>query len=224
MIPKEYWSIPKHIDVERHNKSIEYMNTQGVMAGDILSYHHMCRFYSGFFYQHELLKSYDYYWRVEPGVDFFCDIDFDPFIYMKKTISRLTLVPYENLNTIPTLWNTTKEFIRTYPHLITNDSIFDFITDDQGETYNLCQFWSKFEIGDFSLWRSEAYTKFFDFLDKKGGFYYERWGDAPVHTIAAALFLKKHQVRYFEEIGYSHSGLVNCPRGREFRYKRLCFP
>ncbi|CAG8531320.1 22248_t:CDS:2, partial [Racocetra persica] len=50
------------------------------------------------------------------------------------------------------------------------------------------------------------------------------WGDAPVHTIAAALFLKKHQVRYFEKIGYSHSGLVNCPREREFQYKCLCFP
>ena len=23
------------------------------------------------------------------------------------------------------------------------------------------------------LWRSEAYTKFFDYLDRKGGFYYE---------------------------------------------------
>lgn len=33
--------------------------------------------------------------------------------------------------------------------------------------------WSNFEIGDLDLWRGEAYTKFFDFLDKKGGFYYE---------------------------------------------------
>jgi alpha 1,2-mannosyltransferase len=33
--------------------------------------------------------------------------------------------------------------------------------------------WSNFEIGDLDLWRGEAYSKFFDFLDKKGGFYYE---------------------------------------------------
>lgn len=33
--------------------------------------------------------------------------------------------------------------------------------------------WSNFEIGDLDFWRGEAYTKFFDFLDKKGGFYYE---------------------------------------------------
>ena len=33
--------------------------------------------------------------------------------------------------------------------------------------------WSNFEIGDLDFWRGEAYSKFVDFLDSKGGFYYE---------------------------------------------------
>lgn len=33
--------------------------------------------------------------------------------------------------------------------------------------------WSNFEIGDLDFWRGEAYSKFFEFLDSKGGFYYE---------------------------------------------------
>jgi len=33
--------------------------------------------------------------------------------------------------------------------------------------------WSNFEIGDLDFWRGEAYSKFFDFLDERGGFYYE---------------------------------------------------
>ena len=33
--------------------------------------------------------------------------------------------------------------------------------------------WSNFEIADMDFWRGEAYTAFFDFLDKSGGFYYE---------------------------------------------------
>ena len=36
-----------------------------------------------------------------------------------------------------------------------------------------CAVWSNFEIGDLDFWRGEAYSTFFDFLDKKGGFYYE---------------------------------------------------
>ena len=55
------------------------------------------------------------------------------------------------------------------------------------------------------FWRGEAYTKFFDYIDRSGGFYYERWGDAPVHSIAASLFLRKDQIMFFDEIGYAHS-------------------
>lgn len=33
--------------------------------------------------------------------------------------------------------------------------------------------WSNFEIADMDFWRGEAYQRFFDFLDSKGGFYYE---------------------------------------------------
>lgn len=29
------------------------------------------------------LESFDYYWRVEPGVEFKCDIDYDPFIFVR---------------------------------------------------------------------------------------------------------------------------------------------
>ena len=40
--------------------------------------------------------------------------------------------------------------------------------------------WSNFEIGDMDLWRSEAYMKFFEYLDQKGGFYYEVRGSSCV--------------------------------------------
>jgi hypothetical protein len=33
--------------------------------------------------------------------------------------------------------------------------------------------WSNFEIANMDFWRSEAYTKFFEYLENTGGFYYE---------------------------------------------------
>ena len=71
--------------------------------------------------------------------------------------------------------------------------------------------WSNFEIGDLDFWRGEAYSKFFDFLDKKGGFYYERWGDAPVHSIGAALLAPKDKLHFFNDIGYRHEPFEHCP-------------
>lgn len=41
------------------------------------------RYQSGFFFQHEVMLQYDYYWRIEPDVKYSCDIDFDPFLYMQ---------------------------------------------------------------------------------------------------------------------------------------------
>jgi hypothetical protein len=33
--------------------------------------------------------------------------------------------------------------------------------------------WSNFEIADMDFWRGDTYMSFFEFLDQKGGFYYE---------------------------------------------------
>ena len=42
-----------------------------------------CRFESGFFWRQEILNDYDYYWRVEPDIKLYCDIDYDIFKWMK---------------------------------------------------------------------------------------------------------------------------------------------
>jgi alpha 1,2-mannosyltransferase len=82
------------------------------------------------------------------------------------------------------------DFIAANPGLISADNAMPFISDDGGKTYNRCHckpsrvifclsrltttiVWSNFEIGDLDLWRGEAYSKYFDYLDQKGGFYYE---------------------------------------------------
>jgi len=97
-----------------------------------------------------------------------------------------------------------------------------FLSDNGGETYNLCHFWTNFEIADMDFWRGEAYTAFFEYLDSRGGFYYERWGDAPVHSIAASLFLPKDQIHFFDEVGYEHNPYTHCPRTEEKWTKGHC--
>jgi hypothetical protein len=68
VVPREHWSLPEWIDEGRFMNSLEYLGTIGVGKGWMVSYHHMCRWNSGFFYKHPFLKNYDWYWRVEPDV------------------------------------------------------------------------------------------------------------------------------------------------------------
>ncbi|VEU20235.1 DEKNAAC101007 [Brettanomyces naardenensis] len=223
-IPKEQWGFPEWIDTDKAAAVRKDMRERKIIYGDSISYRHMCRYESGFFFRHPLMEQFDYYWRVEPGIKIYCDIDYDVFKYFKDNnfAYGFTISLPEYKETIPTLWETTKKFIDENPQYVDKNSMKDFISDDGGSSYNGCHFWSNFEVGDLSLWRSEAYLKYFDYLDQAGGFFYERWGDAPVHSIAAALFLPRERIHFFDDVGYYHVPFHNCPVDQKVRLSHRC--
>ena len=94
-----------------------------------------------------------------PDVHFHCDVDYDPFLYMEdhnktygaRTASRrdgelliltfvagFTITMYEFGATIPTLWDTTKEFIKAHPEYVAKNNAMGYMSDDGGNSYNLC--------------------------------------------------------------------------------------
>jgi mannosyltransferase len=44
----------------------------------------------------------------------------------------------------------------------------------EGEKYNMCHFWSNFEIASLDWLRSKEYNDFFEMMDRSGGFWMER--------------------------------------------------
>lgn len=103
--------------------------------------------------------------------------------------------------TIPTLWDHTMNFA----HLNQlNTTLLRFFGNPM-DGYNLCHFWSNFEIANLNLWRRPEYQAYFHYLDSTGNFFYERWGDAIVHSLAAGMFLNKSEVHFFDDIGYKVS-------------------
>ena len=44
----------------------------------------------------------------------------------------------------------------------------------EGEKYNMCHFWSNFEIARLDFFRSKEYNDFFEMMDRSGGFWMER--------------------------------------------------
>lgn len=224
LVPKEHWSYPDWIDQSKAAASRKKMKEEGIIYGDLESYRHMCRYESGFFWRHPLMNEYEWYWRVEPGIQIHCDLDYDLFRYMEENnkVYGFTITIHEFIKTIPTLWDRTKEFLKAHPEHVAENNLMEFISEDKGETYNLCHFWSNFEVASLKFWRSKAYTEYFDFLDKTGGFFYERWGDAPVHSIAASLFLPKDKIHFFEDVGYNHGVYTQCPLNEEFRTNHKC--
>ena len=141
-IPTEHWSFPDFIDQDRAAKVREEMREKKIIYGDSISYRHMCRYESGFFFRHPLMLDYEWYWRVEPSVELFCDIDYDTFKFMADNKKKYSFVLslYEYVETIPTLWDAVKNFTAAHPGHVVEGNSMGFLSDDDGKTYNHCHF------------------------------------------------------------------------------------
>ena len=224
-IPKDHWDPPSWINTDLFRESAAMLKEKKIQYADMISYHNMCRWNSGMFYKHPALANTQYYWRVEPKVHFFCDVDYDVFRFMQdnnKTYG-FTVNLYDAPESIPTLWPETQKFLAAHPEYVHPNNAMEWLQDDvqrpehnkAANGYSTCHFWSNFEIGDLNFWRSQPYEDYFNHLDRAGGFFYERWGDAPVHSIALGLFEDKSKIHWFRDIGYQHIPYFNCPNSNK---------
>lgn len=243
------WGYPDWVDPEVAREGIRKQGDQVIMYGGMESYHHMCRFYSGFFYKHELLDKYEWYWRLEPEIKYFCDITYDPFIEMAKNNKTygFTIAVKELKETVPNIFRYASAYKRKYK--IDSQGLWEMFVEPQpettkkdgdkkektipdeilqteaghqniedidpenmeGEKYNMCHFWSNFEIARLDWFRSKQYNDFFEMMDRSGGFWMERWGDAPIHSLAAGALLAPKDIHYFRDFGYRHTTIQHCP-------------
>ncbi|OTA99552.1 glycosyltransferase family 15 protein [Hypoxylon sp. CI-4A] len=252
VIPQGQWTFPEGVDVGAAKQSIKDQGHKGVPHAGEEGYHHMCRFYSGAFYQLDVLKKYKWYWRLEPDVQFSCAISYDPFVQMAKhkKVYGYTIALWEVGKSCPGLFRSISDWKEMmgipsnglWKAMISPSWIpFPFrrfmswlpSRDAYGDEWSLCHYWSNFEIADMDFFRTKAYQDLFEYLDKKGGFYFERvsdfyflsfrlaeneyhltftqWGDAAVHSLAVALLVEPRKVHHFEDFGYRHDLLYQCP-------------
>jgi mannosyltransferase len=192
VISQHMWSYPKWIDPEAVKAAMQQQEDDSILHGGEESYHHMCRFYSGMFYDVPSVQKYRWYWRVEPNVDFTCSITYDPFIEMERRGKKYgyTIALWELGETVPSLFRLVSEY-KEQKRLGT--SMWTAIIDAawlpwpfrkllkylphhtvDGDFWNFCHYWSNFEIADLDFFRGKDYRDFFHYLDRSGGFYFER--------------------------------------------------
>ncbi|KAI3406071.2 KTR5 [Candida oxycetoniae] len=293
-IESQDWEFPSDLDQDDLYEWIESQGDREILYGNLQSYHKMCRFYSGKFYKHPLIKDLEWYWRVEPDVEFFCDITYDPFVEMAKRgkkygfnvlledlyysipglfrhfqayIKKEGIVPKSSwkLFTLNSKWTIEENdegvydgihdereikmeiqdqiylqklihemegkddsVFAKYPYLtrriLSKSKSLPKLHEDRfdKEDYTLCHFWSNFEIARVDIFASEQYQKLFEYLETTGGFYKERWGDAPIHSLAMGMLLDLNEIHYFRDIGYRHDKFVHCPAnapGHQLEYE-----
>ncbi|CEP17680.1 hypothetical protein [Parasitella parasitica] len=137
-----------------------------------------------FFFRHPLLDQFDYYWRIEPDVQFSCDVYYNPFTHMRENDLKygFAISIHEYELTMPTLWKSTKDFITKHPDYIVPFNSF---------------------LRIINIWHTLI------ILIRQADSFMKDGGDAPVHSIAAALLLKQSEAHVFYDIGYYHGPVLH---------------
>ena len=195
-IDEEQWSMPSWVDMKKVNKSLNE-TLLPFFRGVDMDYHHLVRFFSGFFFRHNLTLKYDYYMRVDVHSLMSCPFEEDPIARLVKEKKKFGFVSttsfrdwHSHTAPIASLWS----IVRKWPQAKTK--VKDI------ENFMFC---SNFEVGDFSLYRDPEYIDYFEYLDKSGGFYWELWDDAAVRSYYMIVKLNlKNTVYQFQNIVFDH--------------------
>lgn len=67
--------------------------------------------------------------------------------------------------------------------------------------------YNNFFLSSVSFWRRPDVQKLLHFIDRSGGIYTHRWGDALIHAAVVQMFLLDKQVHKFSDWTYEHSTL-----------------
>lgn len=194
-------------------------------------------FYHRFFFKHPLLLKYEWYWRLEPDIKYYCDITYDPFMKMIETNKTygFTIAIKELHETVPNLFRYASAYKRN--NNLTSKGLWEMFLERppeqeadgpvdpkyekvkeeerlrkerekilpgeikvggsapvdpnemEGESYNMCHFWSNFEIARLDWFRSKEYQDFFDMMDRSGGFWMERVSLSNLFDLVFSVFL-----------------------------------
>ncbi|KAK0385948.1 hypothetical protein NLU13_7123 [Sarocladium strictum] len=232
----DMWGYPDWMDVKAAKEGIAKQGDAAVMYGGLESYHHMCRFYSGFFYKHPLLLKYEWYWRVEPDIKYFCDITYDPFLKMiehNKTYG-FTIAIQEFRETVPNLFRYASAYKRINKIKSTNlwemfvepvDIQADKAVDtdprppqemkEQSKHFKLESDPEAMEGESYNtchFWSNFEIAKLSWFRSKEYEAFFDmmdRSGGFWMERWGALLEVK--DIHYFRDIGYRHTTIQHCP-------------
>ena len=202
------WGVPKHID----RRNFSAVLAEKTYYGNSESYRKMCRFFAGPVFTLPILAEYRYAWRLDSHVRYLCDIVEDPIARMEASgaLYGYALRMKEKMDTIPSLWGTAEAYALQQGRKAAVREQWDVTIPGHALDVG-CHYWNNMEITRLDWFRGPVYQGFFRHLEQSGGFFYERWGDAPVRTLALLLLADRTDVIWFEELGYQHPWWIKCP-------------
>lgn len=200
----DYYPHPTHAKNGPHGES--HLKQYGFYhPGFSMGYRHMCRFFTGWMYEQEILKNYEYYLRLDTDSFIRSPVRYDPFEWMKNNQCEYGFVAqavqYDNPKVVIGLWDTVKNWL-----LLNNINT----KTDANKIPDARMFYTNFELGKVSSFtKGSLYFDFYKFIDSTGGIYTGRWGDAPLKYLGVNLFIDSAAIRPVHGFIYQHGAVYH---------------
>ncbi|CAF2814702.1 unnamed protein product [Rotaria sp. Silwood2] len=182
-------------------------------------YFHMCRFFTLMLPNHPLLTLFSFYWRLDTHSYIFGEKPIeDPFDIMQKRNIQYAFTMANIDDKIHTvgLWSTFHEFLKD--HCMKPSIAFRETQTNWFNSYSIAIIYTNFAIANVSLFRDDSLIRaWLHKVDRNGGIYRYRWGDAPIHTLVLTQLVSRNQIARFRYFGYMHRNEYVCASGTTFR-------
>lgn len=161
-----------------------------------VGYRFMCHFHAKMVYQEPIIQGLDYLLRLDDDSIIRQPIPYDVFKYMQEND---LWYGYRAVQSEPS---------RCVKGLHTAASYYVNVTHIIPEFFNTWPlrdtYYTNFEISNTKIWFSQNYKDFIEYIDRLGGIFYLRWGDAPIKTLGVTMFVPLNKTHLFEDIHYNH--------------------
>lgn len=175
----------------------------------------MCRFFTLMLPHHPLLTLFTYYWRLDAHSYIFNSKPIqDPFDLMKeqKIQFGFIMVNEDGEKYVHYLWSIFLKFLKENCLKLSHAS-YQTQTTLLGQ-YSYAIIFTNFAIANVSLFRDHKLMQIWlQKVDRYGGIYRHRWGDAPIHTLALTQLIPREQIVRFRYFGYMHRREYVCAYG-----------
>ena len=184
---------------------VDFHGVPGLNKHDA-GYRHMCHFFGNDLFFRPELKPYKYYMRQDTDSEILSPIKVDVFDYMEDHgyVYGYVAILDDQPCFCADLWSGVAAYLARNPDMKTYKTLYDEIEE-------LKIFYNNLELCDLEWFRGEAWQSFFTEIDRLGGIYQYRWGDAPLRYLGVNLFADPDKVCHIKNIHYRHIFEYNNP-------------
>lgn len=178
-----------------------------------IGYRHMIHFHATIVHKHLMKRKFpngkplEYIFRLDDDSYLTHPVGYDIFRMMDINNKKYGFVNtmIDDPVCIEGMWDHARAFLKSFnqsnPGIVRKENFLEQLENGQ-------IFYNNFELSHVDVWTHPLWRAYIGDIERSGKIFLERWGDAPIHTLAVSMIFGLNEIHRFSDIGYRHDPFV----------------